>query len=178
MPFSHASAENITALTEQNVREFIKLNEQYASSDSGNTIEDTYTFIQKHTHDDARFKTSTTMSLAGQKKTNEISSDKDDYLEGILKAKEVISDYKSKIDIQDLKISADKTKATLKVHMKNLSHLAKNKLFDSETLYTLGVSDCTQILRLDQGIIKLYHSSCTTEAGYGGEHLKEKFEEE
>ena len=95
---------------------------------------------------------------------NSMSLDKDQFIDSVLSGQQALQDYESSIDIQSIKISRDKTKATVQTRStENGVMPIPSESGSAEMIPVRGDSSCDQILMLEKKIIQMYSANCTTE---------------
>ncbi len=161
-----ARAQEITRLTEDNIRVFIEKTSTITSGrESDMTSAEIDLYLEDHIHPDARFKSTMRYNIPGfdiQQTT--MSIDKGDFIEDVHKAGETVSGYESQIEITDIKISSDGTKATLKTRTMESGKMPVADHIEQQDVPIEGMSTCTQILALSkENIIQMVNATCVTD---------------
>lgn len=161
-----AQAQDISELTDENIRSFI---EQTTSITSGKETdmddEQIASFLDEHLHPDAKFKSTMRYAIPGfdvQEKTMNV--DKDDFIASIDESGRAMDNYESQIEISDIKISNDGKKATLKTRTLESGMMPVSDNIEQENVPVEGMSTCTQVIVLTKNnVIQMYSATCVTD---------------
>lgn len=166
---SHAE-HNVEELTEANIRHFVeditnKANDMRASSMAA---EDMSEFFAAHLHPNAFFKSSVSYDIPGfPQQENKLTYDKEQYINSLVHTKDMVKDFQADVSIQNIKISSDKTKATLKTVTNETATMIVPQSGMTEYVPMNGYSSCDQILMLSAAsIIQIYSANCKTEMSF------------
>lgn len=164
-PRSYASDKH-QSLTDKNITEFIQKTTKLTSGGNGdlNTGE-LISYFERHLDQNARFSSSMQFKIPGyppQKKT--LVLDKKEFIDQVRQGTQSIEHYDNDIKVHDIKISSDKTKAT--VQTTGVEHGVMPVSVDgvnTENVPIEGHSKCLQILKLNNsGTIQMYSANCET----------------
>lgn len=161
---SQAFAQHKTSkLTQSNVKSFINAMTDMTSGVNNNSSKSKIeTFLQRHLHDKARFKSEVSFSVPGYpSQTNSMALDKEQFIASIDQGSQSINKYDSTVNISDIRISKDGRKATLKTTTSEQGYMSMPGA--SDQIPVEGNSSCNQILMLDKkGYIQVYSAICET----------------
>ncbi|MGB4058545.1 MAG: hypothetical protein WBK77_10745 [Alphaproteobacteria bacterium] len=167
--FSPADAEQISEMTEENIRDFIEKTMSIAKGGNSDIPESEIdSFLEAHIHPDARFKSKINYAVPGfDAQQTSMSIGKGDFIANVHKAESTVSNYESQIEISDIKISTDRTKATLKTRTMESGIMPVSDNIEQENVPMEGMSTCTQMLMLSNtGDIQMFHADCTTDVQF------------
>lgn len=152
-------------LTEKNITQFIEKTTKMTSGQSLEASpEEIITYLKRHLSPKARFKSTMKYNIPGYPtQETSMSLEKKDFIESIEDGSQALSDYESEIRVRNIKISKDKTKATVQTTgtEKGIMPLSEDGV-TSEDVPVEGTSNCTQIIMLEEGVIQMYSANCTT----------------
>ena len=165
-----AHAQNFTRLTDSNIEDFIrKTTEMTSGTHLTLNAEEIQDYLEKHLHDKARFKSTVRYNIPGfPASSNALSFNKEEFMENVAEGANSISDYENEIEILDIKISSDKTKATVKTRGLETGTMPVANNGKTQFVPINGESSCAQILTLNDGYIQMYNANCTTIITFSG----------
>jgi hypothetical protein len=158
-----AYADNV--LTKGSIKSFITESSKMTSmSNKMAPQEDIDAFLKKHLHKKSRFKSTMKYTIPGfPPQKNSMSLDKDEYIESIMQAPKAVTDYNNTIKIENILISDDGTKATVRTKSKETGTM---KVSETQEIPIEGVSKCNQILVLEKNTIKMFSAQCVTDVEF------------
>lgn len=164
------SAPAQAQLTEDAISEFIKITTDISSGHAnGMDQRDITEYLEDHLHEDARFKSTIEYNIPGfpPQKTS-MTLKKKEYIGGIEKGAEALSDYQNEITIQTIKISKDGSRATVRTTGSETGTMpvALNAEDGIEYVPIEGASDCNQIIKLEDDRIQMYSAICSTKVNF------------
>ena len=165
-PIQAQAQHRADTLNEDNITEFLQ---DISDQTSGNGLESSpdsiKTFLQRHLHKNARFKSKMEYNIPGQPtQQKSMSLDKQQFINNTGAGSNALDGYESEVEIVDIRLSGDKTKATVKTNGFESGYIE----VDDGNGYMAevpmnGISSCTQIIMLnDNHVIQLYHANCET----------------
>lgn len=153
-------------LTEDSIKEFIKTTTDISSGHTEDMDEgDIEAYLEKHLHKKARFKSSIKYNIPGfPTQQTSMSLKKHEYIDGINKGSEALSDYQNEITIEKIKISKDKKRATVQTSgvEEGTMPVALSSGQGKEFVPITGTSNCNQIIKLEDDVIQMYSAICNT----------------
>lgn len=151
-------------LTEDAITAFIEETTAISAGQLERDPEDIREYLEKHLHKKARFRSSIRYNIPGfPGQETSMSLKKSEYIEGIEQGAQALSDYENEITIEKIKISKDKTRAT--VMTSGIERGSMPMAIDGKTTEFVpveGSSSCNQILRMDDDVIQMYSAICKT----------------
>lgn len=139
--------------------------------DSRKTNDQIREYLEKHIHEDARFKSKMIYNIPGfPSQENSMSVTKEEYIENTLRGASTLNDYSTDITIESIDLSKDKTKATVRtIGMEDGVMPIKDETGNMQDLPIEGVSACMQILRMSKdNVLQMYHADCDTRITFTG----------
>ncbi len=159
-------------LTEDNITDFIQRTTEISSGQNSDLSQSEITaYLQAHLHKKVRFKSTMRYNIPGfPSKNSSMSLGKKEYIESLQQGANALSDYETNIEIQDIKFSTDKMKATVFTTSTESGTMPVNGAEGQGSIDIPidGESSCTQILTLKKGIIQIYNATCTTTISFSG----------
>jgi len=163
---THAMAER---LTEDNVSDFIQETSrltaaQYAEDFDKDAVRD---YLDKHLHEDARFKSTMSYAIPGHDaQRNAISLDKKKYIESIMDAPKALGGYDIDIEITDIRIAKDGANAIVQTRSREQGTM---EVPGAGAVPMEGVSNCNQVLVMSKrDVIQMYSAQCQTDIQFSG----------
>lgn len=161
--------EHISALTEANIKAFIENTTDVTTSNSQDlSVEEMKAYLDKHLEDKAKFKSVMKYHIPNmpmQEAT--LALDKDGYMDSVTKGAESVEGYETLIEIEEIKVSSNGKKAFVKTSNTEYANMAiPTESGNFEEVPIEGVSECTQILSLNRGVIQMYSANCVTEVNF------------
>lgn len=157
-------------LTEANIIEFIhETTEVSSGQNSDMSGADISNYLEKHLHDKARFKSVITYNIPGYSaQSASMTLKKDEFIKSMGKTDEALSDYHTEIDINDIQISNDKTRATVKTTSYESGSMAVPSQPGGvpEIVPVEGISTCDQIIMYKNDAIQMYSANCKTNLNF------------
>lgn len=163
---SSAYAQKANQLDEKNIENFIQKTSKIAAGASTDKPEKVERFLNRHLHDDARFKSVMKFTIPGfPTQESAMTLSKEDFIENIHKGQQALSEYENKVAIMSVKISSDKRKATVETTASESGLMdVVNASGDIEQVPVKGASTCQQILMLSKkNYIQMYQANCKTQ---------------
>lgn len=160
-----AHADSISSLTKSNVTDFI---EETTSMTSGDSFYDDHDaiieYLKKHIHEDARFISTLRFTFPGlSPQDTRMSLGKEEFINSVDKGDKALTNYENEIEITSVRISRDKKKATVKTTGSESGELpTPTEDGGVQNVPVDGVSECTQILTLEGGVIQMFNANCLT----------------
>ena len=165
-PPSHAGSKH-SRLNERNITSFITETTKISKGGAGISVKAITEYLEKHLHKHSRFKSTMRYKIPGYPtQETTLSFSKEEFIENVQEGAKSVSEYDNSVDILDIKISQDKTKATVTTRStESVTIPVPGAGPNGETgeVPIEGHSDCTQILSLNKkGIIQMYNATCVT----------------
>ncbi len=160
------SAQAAKRLTEDMVRGFIEETTTLTDIQNENFDPDTVkTYLERHLHKNARFKSTMSYSIPGHdKQENSISLDKEKYIASITDSPKAVGGYDREIEILDIRISKDGGNATVTTKSTESGYI---NVSAEQQVPMEGVSTCNQIIVMSKkNVIQMYSAQCTTEVEF------------
>jgi hypothetical protein len=168
--FSASShAQEVTQLTEDNVRAFIEKTTQITSGkETEMTQKQIDIYLDVHLHSDASFKSLMRYAIPGFEVQEKILSvNKEDFMKGIHEASDTVSSYQSQIIIDEINISKDGKNAVVKTRTLESGMMPVVDEIEKEEIPMEGVSSCTQVIMLSKkNVIQMFNANCVTEVHF------------
>ncbi|MCB9982523.1 MAG: hypothetical protein H6861_02445 [Rhodospirillales bacterium] len=159
------ASDALTKLTQDNVKAFIEETTDITSSNrnglSPKTIQD---YLDQHLDKKAHFKSVMKYHIPGMPvQETQLSLDKEGFMDSVGKGAETIEGYDTLVEIEDIKISSDGEKAFVKTRNTEYATMpVPTETGGTQGVPMEGVSECSQILLLKKGVIKMYNANCVT----------------
>ena len=168
--------ENIKILTEENVTAFIEdTTAMTAGSETGLAVDQIVDYLNMHVADNAHFKTKMTYAIPGYpEQTNVVELEKADFISTVEKGANKVSNYENQIEILSITLSKGDRLAT--VRTKNTEAAAMDvsgQGGSGQSMPVDGTSTCTQVLMLQDGVIKMLSADCETQVSFSGMDMGE-----
>ncbi len=162
---SPASADKISKLDDCLVEEFITRTTEITSRQSGLSPEKIREYLEKHLHKKGFFKSEIQYNIPGfPSQINTLSLDKPQFIDSILSVQDALEDYEVDIKVNKISISRDKEKATLSTTGTERGLMPiPSENSGIEGIPVEGVSNCSQILMIEEDTIQMYSAKCSTE---------------
>ena len=167
-PFAWAE-EKIKELSEDNVKAFIENTTDITTGNSQDlSSAKIVEYLDKHIEDQARFKSVMKYhmpDLPVQEAT--LSLKKDEFMQSVSEGAESVEGYENLIEINEIKIASNKKKAFVKTTSTEYATMD----VPTETGYTEevpmeGISECTQSISLNRGVIQMFSAQCVTDINF------------
>ncbi len=161
----HAQAQKAKELNEKNIEQFIEKTSEIAAGKSLENIEKVQAFLNRHLHEDARFKSIMQFDIPGfPTQETSLTLNKSDFINNIGQGAHTMSDYENTVRIRSIKISSDKRKATVQTIGEESGMMDMVAGTDDiQQVPVEGTSSCQQIITLSQkGYIQMYQANCET----------------
>lgn len=161
----NAHANDIRNLTDDNISRFIL---ESSKMMNGQTLEystsEIQEYLEKHLHEDARFKSTMNYNIPGYpSQGTSMSMKKEDFIKQIGEGSQAINEYENEISIDDIRISRDKTKATVRTTGFETGYMpVPDGAGNTRHMPIEGSSSCNQVLMLEDGVIQMYSAQCAT----------------
>ena len=160
---------NIQSLSEANVKKFIEHTTDITTGNSQKVSQDKIEeYLDTHLEDGARFSSVMQYNIPGMPQQKaKLSLDKDGFMDSVKKGAEKIEGYETLVEIKEMKIASNKEKAFVKtVSTEYASMPVPTDTGDVEDVPIEGVSECTQILSLNSGVIQMFSAKCVTDINF------------
>lgn len=168
---SYAKKSNKT-LSEQSVKAFITRTTSITSGGASDLSSDKILkYLRKHIHQQARFKTIMKYEIPGyDTQESAMSLSKDDFIDHVKKSAGKIEDYDTEIEIISVKLSKDKTKATVQTRNHESAMMPVHTPEGGEDFVPIeGSSLCTQLITISKkGVLQMFNASCVTHIEFSG----------
>ena len=161
-----AWADGIGKLTQNNVKAFIENTTDITTTNSRQlSAKKIQRYLDKHLDKDARFKSLMKYNIPGMPPQEaSLSLDKEQFMEYVIKGAETVQDYDTLVEIKDIKIASEGKKAFVKTQNTEYATMpVPTEMGSAQDVPMEGVSECTQILLLKKGAIKMYNANCVTD---------------
>jgi hypothetical protein len=136
---------------------------------TGTDIENIQDFLERHIHEDARFKSTISYAMPGfPPQNNDIKLNKDGYIKQILEGASHVQNYDVQVDIKDIKFSRKKKTATVSTHTRENAYITvPGPSREEQNVPITGTTNCTQVLKINNdNILQMYHANCTTNVNF------------
>ncbi len=156
-------------LTEANITEFVHETTEITSGKSVDlSPEEIQDYLEKHLHKNARFKSTMKYNIPGYPAQEaDIKLKKAEFIESIAKGTNSVDSYENEITIENIRISKDKTRATLKTKSFETGSMPIATEGGAEEYVPIeGASSCDQILMFKKKTIQMYSAICVTEINF------------
>ena len=166
MPQTLRAQDTHRALTKSNITDFIQRTSDITSGAMQDmSTEDIVEYLENHLDQKARFKSLIKYNVPGHPpQETALSMNKTEFIESVKAGVQTVSEYETTIEVHSVKISKDKTKATVRTTgvEKGVMAMSANGT-SSESIPIEGSSACTQTLSLNKdGVIQMYNANCET----------------
>ncbi len=164
-----AVAGKLNKLSESDIKSFIvettKITSGQAIYRSNDEIRN---YLDRHLHKKGFFKSKIRYIVPGfPSQENTLSLDKEQFIESILSGQQALENYYSEVDVKKVRISKDKTKATVVTKSKESGVMpVPGEGGKAEKIPVEGKSTCDQILKLEDGVIQMYSATCETDINF------------
>ena len=169
----HAAQAGVSALTEQNVIDFIKKTSKIADGHSKEmNAEQARNYLQKHVQEAARFKSTVEFHIGGYpSQETTMSMDKKQFMEAAAESAGKVSDYHAEIEILNVKIAANGKSAVVETKSKEEVIIPiPTEGGETQEMPIEGDSICSQTIMLSkQGVIQMFSAQCTTDISFIGD---------
>jgi len=162
--------EQIEKLDRNNIQKF--LDETRIISTDPNTpftTEDIIAYFTRHITEDGIFMDDMTMAVPGMpEQKKKLSYTRNQYIEQIIQGRGLMQDYKTNIDVKEIKIAFNKKTATLEtVTNESGTMMWPDQDGTPRPLKVKGTSECVQSLAVsDQGYIAMQWAHCITTTSF------------
>lgn len=159
------AAGNIETLTKKNVKAFIEDTTDITTTNTqALSPEKIQAYLDTHLDKKARFKSVMKYNMPGMPPQEAaLSLDKEEFMKSVVQGAETVDDYDTLVEIKNIKIASDGKKAFVKTQNTEYATMpVPTETGDVENVPMEGVSECTQILLLKRGVIKMYDANCVT----------------
>ena len=164
-----SAGERIDALDESNIKAFIENTTDITTGNSQNlSAKDLHAYLDKHLEDKARFKSVMKYNIPGMPPQEAVLSlDKDGYMDSVTEGAKSVEGYETLIEITEIKVASNGKKAFVKTANTEYANMAiPTETGGTEEVPIEGVSECTQILSLNSGVIQMFSANCVTEVNF------------
>jgi len=164
---SALAAHETDRLNKMGIRDFLQ--DMSAKSAGQSDQAQTQQFLNRHLHDNARFKSTITYNMPGHPpQQTEMKLDKKQFLESVAAGAQTLQEYESEIDIKAIKISKDGRKATVETIGSESGYMSvSGESGAAEQVPIEGQSACLQIVMIDKNdIMQLYNARCQTQINF------------
>ena len=164
---SAIAAHETDRLDKKSIRDFLQ--DMSAKSAGQSNQAQTQQFLNRHLHENARFKSLITYNMPGHPpQQSEMKLDKEEFLESVATGAQTLQEYESEIDIKTIKISKDGRKATVETIGSESGYMSvPDESGEVQQIPLEGQSACLQIIMIDkQDVMQLYNAQCTTQINF------------
>ncbi len=160
---SHAGKKG--QLDESSIREFVEQTTEITSKNTSMSPDQVRAYLELHLHKKGFFKSEIRYNIPGYpSQTNTLSLDKPQFIDSILSGQQALEDYEIKLNIEEINISRDGGKATLRTSSIERGMMpVPREDGKSESIPVEGSSTCSQIIMLENGEQQMYSANCVTE---------------
>ncbi len=175
LSFAPAAAyAKVTALTQDNVTEFIKQTTKVADGHASEmNAQQARSYLEKHVQNDARFKSKVEFHIAGYPtQETTMSMDKKQFMQAAAESAGKVKDYHSEIQVLSVKVAANGKSAVAETKSKEevIISVPTEDNTGMQEMPVEGDSICTQTIMLNkQGVIQMYSAQCTTDIAFIGD---------
>lgn len=167
--FAYAAGK-IKRLSEDNITEFIEKTADLTSGQNAEmSLSEVVAYFENHLDEDSHFKSTMQFNVPGYpaQKTS-MSLDKKEFIANVQKGAQTVEGYENTITIKNIRISKDKTKATVEtVGLEQGMMEVADETGQSQIVPIEGTSKCSQIIKLsDEGVIQMYNAKCDTTVSF------------
>jgi len=159
----------VSQLTDSNIRDFVyDMTDMANNAHSSSGSEGQGDFFAMHLHPNAFFKSSIIYAIPGfPQQENEITLNKEQYIENLVNSGQMMRDFSAEVSIQNIRISKDKTRATIETTTNEHATMLIPAAGMTEYVPMNGTSKCSEILMLsDNDVIQIYSANCTTKMSF------------
>lgn len=152
-------------LTEESITEFIeKTTEMTSGQGLDYDPEEIKSFLEEHLHKKARFKSTMKYNIPGYpSQSASMTLDKMQFIESVGKGADSVSDYETNVEIKNIRISKDTTKATVQTESMERGMIPMSSDgVTTEFVPIIGSSSCNQIIMYEERTIQMYSANCKT----------------
>ena len=164
---SALAAHETNRLNKMGIRDFLQDMSDKSAGESDQA--QTQQFLNRHLHDNARFKSTITYNMPGHPpQQTEMKLDKKQFLESVAAGAQTLQEYESEIDIKAIKISKDGRKATVETIGSESGYMSvPDESGAVQQVPIEGQSACLQIVMIDKNdIMQLYNARCETQINF------------
>ncbi|MEM7651218.1 MAG: hypothetical protein AAF204_03955 [Pseudomonadota bacterium] len=167
LPASHAWADGkVRKLTEANVKKFIEQTTDITLGNSDNlSSEKISEYLDKHIEDKARFKSVMRYHMPNMPVQQAVLNlKKDEFMGSVAEGANSVEGYENLVQIKEIKVASSGKKAFVKTESTEYATMSvPTDTGGSEDVPMEGVSECTQVISLNGGVIQMYSANCVTE---------------
>ena len=157
--------ERVKSLTQKNIKAFIEETTDITANNSkGLSADKIKAYLDKHLEDKARFKSLMRYNIPNMPPQEaELSMDKDGFMKSVSEGAGSVDSYETLVEIKNIKIASNGKKAFVKTSSTEYADMnVPTSDGGTESVPVEGVSECTQILSLNKGVIQMYSANCVT----------------
>ena len=162
---SHAYAGK-KKLSENDVKDFIvKTSAIVSGQEASMSKDDIINYLDDHLEKGARFKSILQYNVPGSpSQETAMNFGKQAFIDNIREGADKIDDFKSEIQILEVKLSSDKSQAFVKTQSNEQAVMpVPNDDGEIENVPLDGISMCDQIITISKkGVIQMFGATCTT----------------
>lgn len=172
LPFTAnaGSGDYISALTEENISQFLEETRTLASSsDMGFYSEDRKAYFTRHIAPKAKFTSKTRFELPGYPvKEGEMSYDKEVFIQNVTDGNGTLEEYSVEIDIEEVDISNSGRSATVRTNITETGRLPwPNEQGGEKLIPVKGTTACEQGLAISPtNYIQMTSANCETQISF------------
>jgi hypothetical protein len=162
-------AGNAKKLTERDVRDFIIKTTKITNGDNRRiSQEEVREYLGNHLHKEGFFKSIISYNIPGfPTQNNTLSLNKDQFTDSILNGQQTLEDYRTEVNVKNIRISKDGEKATVTTISREQGEMpVPGEGGDTELISVEGQSTCSQILLLNDEYIQMYSANCRTDINF------------
>lgn len=162
---ARADDAKVKKLTQANVKEFIENTTDLTTGNSRSLSPDKVrTYLEKHLENKAKFKSIMKYKIPGLPVQEAVLNlDKDGFMKSVVEGSESIEGYENLVEITEVKVASNGKKAFVKTASTEYASMAiPTETGGTENVPIEGVSECTQIISLNKGVIQMYSANCIT----------------
>jgi len=151
-------------LTRENIENFVQKTTNLTHQGSGLDASDITSFLQKHLYDKGIFRTIITYHIPGYPpQPQNMSLDKELFIENVLEGQETIENYNSTVEITDIQIKDGGQTATIRTDGQESGIMPVDK---KQKASFEGQSECKQHLAIINKTIQMISAECFTDVTF------------
>jgi len=151
-------------LTRENIENFVQKTTKLTHQGSGLDASDITSFLTKHLYDKGIFRTIITYHIPGYPpQPQNMSLDKELFIENVLEGRETIENYNSAVEITDVQITNAGQTATIRTNGRESGIMPIDK---EQKASFEGQSECKQHLAIRNKIIQMISVECFTDVTF------------
>jgi hypothetical protein len=153
-------------LTRENIKNFVQKTTKLAHQNSDLNASEVTSFLQKHLYDKGIFRTIMTYHIPGYPpQPQNMSLDKDLFIENVLEGRKTIENYNSSVEITDIQITNAGQTATIRTNGTESGIMPVDK---KQKASFKGQSECKQHLAIKDNVIQMISAECFTDVTFTG----------